>query len=49
LRRSLDESGMAGVTLAEAVRRDRRTMGGTAPAPDKYLDLSYYDKAIAGL
>jgi hypothetical protein len=23
--------------------------GGTAPAPDKYLDLSYYDKAIAGL
>jgi hypothetical protein len=23
--------------------------GGTAPAPDKYLDLSYYDKAVAGL
>ncbi len=23
--------------------------GGTPPAPDKYLDLSYYDKALAGL
>jgi ABC-type nitrate/sulfonate/bicarbonate transport system substrate-binding protein len=23
--------------------------GGTPPAPDKYIDLSYYDKAIAGL
>ena len=23
--------------------------GGTAPAPDKYLDLSYYNKAVAGL
>ena len=23
--------------------------GGTPPAPDKYIDLSYYDKALAGL
>ena len=23
--------------------------GGTPPAPDKYIDLSYYDKAVAGL
>src|SRR4029079_12747427 len=23
--------------------------GGNPPAPDKYLDLSYYDKALAGL
>jgi ABC-type nitrate/sulfonate/bicarbonate transport system substrate-binding protein len=23
--------------------------GGTPPAPDKYIDLSYYNKAIAGL
>jgi ABC-type nitrate/sulfonate/bicarbonate transport system substrate-binding protein len=23
--------------------------GGTPPAPDKYIDLSYYDRAIAGL
>jgi len=23
--------------------------GGTPPAPEKYLDLSYYDKALAGL
>ena len=25
------------------------TWGGTPPAPEKYLDLSYYQKAIAGL
>ena len=25
------------------------TWGGTPPAPDKYLDLSYYQRAIAGL
>jgi ABC-type nitrate/sulfonate/bicarbonate transport system substrate-binding protein len=25
------------------------TWGGTPPAPDKYLDFSYYDKALAGL
>jgi ABC-type nitrate/sulfonate/bicarbonate transport system substrate-binding protein len=25
------------------------TWGGTPPAPEKYLDLSYYDKALAGL
>jgi ABC-type nitrate/sulfonate/bicarbonate transport system substrate-binding protein len=23
--------------------------GGTPPAPDKYLDLSYYDRAVAGI
>ena len=23
--------------------------GGTPPAPDKYIELSYYDKALAGL
>src|SRR5262249_49137236 len=25
------------------------TWGGTPPAPDKYLDMSYYQRAIAGL
>jgi hypothetical protein len=25
------------------------TWGGTPPAPEKYLDLSYYRKALAGL
>ena len=25
------------------------TWGGTPPAPEKYLDLSYYQKAFAGL
>jgi hypothetical protein len=25
------------------------TWGGTPPAPDKYLDLSHYQKALAGL
>jgi hypothetical protein len=40
---------MAGVTLAEAGRENEGQWGGTTPAPDKYLDLSYYDKAVAGL
>ena len=25
------------------------TWGGKPPAPDKYLDLSYYDRALKGL
>jgi hypothetical protein len=25
------------------------TWGGIPPAPDKYLDLSYYQRALAGL
>ena len=25
------------------------TWGGTPPAPEKYLDLSYYQRALAGL
>ena len=35
---------------AQAARRRSKDNGAArAPAPDKYLDLSYYDKAIAGL
>jgi hypothetical protein len=41
---------MVGFRNALKLRADMLgTWGGTPPAPDKYLDLSYYQRAIAGL
>ena len=35
--------------MCSSCARPSRTWGGTPPAPEKYLDLSYYQKAFAGL
>jgi ABC-type nitrate/sulfonate/bicarbonate transport system substrate-binding protein len=41
---------MVGFRNALKLRADMLgTWGGTPPAPDKYLDLSYYQRALAGL
>ncbi len=42
-----DKEGFANVLKLRAEIEGQ--WGGTPPAPDKYIDLSYYNKAIAGL
>jgi hypothetical protein len=32
-----------------ALRAEIENKGGTAPPPDKYIDLSYYQRALASL
>ena len=40
----------AGFKTVLAIRAEMEGMwGGTPPAPDKYLDLSFHDSAIVGL
>ncbi len=40
---------MAGFRNVLAIRAEIEGMGGTVPAPDKYLDLSYYERAVQKL